>query len=89
MPEEKCCQSCAMPLQGAEAPGFGTNADGSENEDYCTYCYQEGKFTMDCTMEEMIEFCVPHMASANPDMTEDGARAMMLEFFPTLLRWRA
>ena len=36
---------------------LGTNADGSKNEDYCIYCYKDGKFLQDCTMEEMIEHC--------------------------------
>jgi hypothetical protein len=40
-------------------------------------------------MEEMIEFCVPHMATAESGMTEDQARSMMREFFPTLKRWQA
>ena len=36
---------------------LGTNADGTKNEDYCMYCYKDGKFLQDCTMEEMIEHC--------------------------------
>ena len=39
-------------------------------------------------MEEMIEICVPHMAAANPDMDEEKARKGMLEWFPTLKRWK-
>jgi hypothetical protein len=39
-------------------------------------------------MDEMIEFCVPHMASANSGMSEDEARNMMEEFYPTLKRWK-
>ncbi|NLT58507.1 MAG: transcriptional regulator [Clostridiales bacterium] len=80
----KFCQSCAMPL-GAD--NHGTNADGSASEDYCTYCYQGGAFTGDCSMEEMIEFCVAPMAEANPGMTPEQARAQMQAFFPTLKRW--
>ena len=34
---------------------LGTNADGSKNENYCIYCYKDGKFTQDCTMDEMIK----------------------------------
>ena len=45
------CQSCGMPLTDEI---LGTNADGSKNEDYCIYCYRDGKFLQDCTMEEMI-----------------------------------
>ena len=36
------CQSCAMPMETSEM--FGKNADGSENKEYCIYCYPNGKF---------------------------------------------
>ena len=36
---------------------LGTNADGSKNEDYCMYCYKDGKFLQECTMDEMVEHC--------------------------------
>ena len=85
--EEKYCQSCAMPL-GTTDDMYGTNADGSKSKDYCKYCFENGAFTTNSTMDEMIEICVPHVVSANSGMTEDGARKMMLEFFPTLKRWR-
>jgi len=85
--EEKYCQSCGMPMGDADGM-CGTNADGGRNEDYCKYCYENGAFTNPCTMDEMIEFCVPHMASANDGMGEDEARKMMREFFPTLKRWK-
>jgi len=85
--EEKFCQSCGMPM-GATDEMYGTNADGSKNEDYCKYCLENGAFTADCTMDEMIEFCVPHMASAESGMSEDEARKKMKEFFPSLKRWK-
>ena len=40
------------------------------------------------TMEEMIEICVPNMVAANPRMSEEEARKSMLEWFPTLKRWK-
>ena len=40
------------------------------------------------SMEEMIEFCVPHMVSAHPDLSPEQARAQMAQFFPMLMRWR-
>jgi len=86
--EGKYCQSCGMPMSAPNAE-YGTNADGSKNGDYCKYCFENGKFTQECTMNEMIEFCVPHMASANSGMSEDEAKKMMLEFFPSLKRWKA
>ena len=36
---------------------LGTDADCTTNEDYCIYCYKEGKFTQDMTMEQMIDHC--------------------------------
>jgi len=87
MDSMKFCQCCAMPLSGAE--DYGTNKDGNKNDDYCVYCYKDGAFTADCTMDEMIEFCVSHMASANPGMSEDEARNQMKKFFPTLKRWKS
>lgn len=85
--EERYCQSCGMPM-GSTDEMYGTNEDGSKSEDYCKYCYDKGAFTADCTMEEMIDFCVKPMVDASPDMTEEKARGMMQEFFPVLKRWR-
>ena len=83
---EKYCQSCGMPLKNAE--DFGTNADGSKNEDYCSYCYEKGEFTKACTLQEMIDMCVPIMVKED-GMKEDEARKMMNELIPTLSFWRA
>lgn len=83
--EQTICQSCAMPM--TEEANFGTNADGSRNKDYCCYCYADGHFTQDQTMEEVIETCVPFVVgSVYPDA--DAARNGMREYFPTLKRWR-
>lgn len=60
---------------------------GSKSQDYCEYCYVDGAFTSDSSMEEMIEFCVPHMVKANAGMSEEQARMIMGKFFPSLKRW--
>jgi hypothetical protein len=85
--EQMYCQSCGMPMSANDGM-YGTNSDGSENNEYCKYCFDKGAFTSNPTMEEMIDFCVPHMVSFNKGMSEDDARKMMLGFFPTLKRWR-
>ena len=89
--EAKLCQSCGMPLSSAEV--LGTNADGSLNEEYCTYCYQHGNFAQDCTMDEMIEHCAQFTDEFNKDsgmnFTKEEAIAGMKEFFPTLKRWQS
>ena len=86
MMDQRFCQCCGMPMRDHDEL-YGTNADGSRNEEYCRYCFEKGEFTFQGTMEEMIEVCVPHMTAANPDMTADKARAAMLQWFPTLKRW--
>ena len=83
----KYCQSCGMPMGSADDM-YGTNAEGGKSMDYCKYCFEKGAFTHECTMDEMIEFCVPHMVSVNAGMGEDEARKAMREFFPTLKRWK-
>ena len=62
------CQSCGMPMNDDV---YGTNADGSVNNDYCNHCYINGKFTSDVTMEEMIDFCVP-IIYAVPSSSSDN-----------------
>ena len=82
---QKFCQSCAMPLADDEL--FGTNADGSKNEDYCIYCFKDGEFTSDMTMDEMIAFCSEKMVEVHPEMNIEEASKMMNEVFPQLKRW--
>lgn len=86
--EQRYCQSCGMPM-GATDELYGTEQDGSKSADYCSYCYEGGKFTFDGSMEEMINLCVAPMVEENPDMTEAQARASMRAFFPQLKRWQS
>lgn len=83
------CQSCAMPIDADEAKG--TNKDGSLSHEYCTHCFQNGKFPQDYTMDEMIEICVQYLDEFNKDsekkFTREEAIANMKQFFPTLKRW--
>ena len=91
--EQKICQCCAMPIdETIDESTFGTEADGSKNQDYCLYCYKNGHFTKDCTMDEMIELNLKYLDEFNKDSevkyTIDEARATMKEFFPQLKRWK-
>ena len=62
--EQKICQCCAMPI---DETTFGTEADGSKNEEYCQYCYADGHFTKECTMDEMIELNLNYLEEFNKD----------------------
>lgn len=84
------CQSCGMPLTKNE--DYGTNADGSTNFDYCVYCYKDGQFLQECTMDEMIEHCAQFVDEVNKQMpkpmTKEEYKQMMRGFFPMLKRWK-
>ncbi len=67
---------------------LGTNADGGANGEYCKYCYENGAFTSDVTMEQMIEQCVPFMTQGENAMSEEEARSMMQQYMPQLKRWK-
>ena len=83
---KRFCQSCGMPLQN-EAD-YGTEARGARSEEYCTYCYQNGGFTADCTMDEMIDFCIRFEQQQNPGLDAEDARRAMRAWYPTLKRWK-
>ena len=68
---QKFCQSCAMPMA----------------EDYCIYCFKDGEFTSDMSMEEMMNFCIDKMVEVHPEFDKEQASAMMKEVFPKLKRW--
>ena len=82
--ENKICQSCGMPINSIE--DLGKNDDGSINEDYCKYCYQDGKFIDDVTMEEYIDMCSEYGEQAG--MTNEEMKEMCTKLFPTLKRWK-
>lgn len=82
----KVCQSCGMPM--TEEGLFGTNTDGTKNEDYCCYCYVNGAFGKDETLEEMIASCAPIMVQEGEFKTEEEAKKMLQEYLPQLKRWK-
>jgi len=85
MENQKLCQSCGMPLTAEET--LGTNTDGSKNEEYCVYCFKDGTFTADISMEEMIAFCAEHVGEWSMEISKEDAIAQMNAYFPKLKRW--
>lgn len=84
-PKGPYCQSCGMPLS-KDARGGGTNADGSKNTEYCSNCYENGKFTEpDITMEQMHSKVIDMMK------TRMHFPGFIAKYFakdiPTLKRW--
>jgi len=84
------CQSCGMPFENEEMQG--TNVDGSKSVDYCVYCYKNGVFTQDLSMDEMIEKNLEYIDEWNKgsgqNMTVTEAREQLRTFMPLLKRWK-
>jgi len=80
------CQSCGMPMNSSEQ--FGTETDGSSSAEYCTYCYQNGDFTVKVSKDEFLTMQV-NIAVEKLGLAEVQARDMALAVLPTLKRWRA
>ena len=80
------CQSCSMPIGGDMSVHKGTNADGSTSEEYCTYCYKDGQFTNNMTLEETIADSVNYAKDAG--LTEEQMLEHARKVLPTLKRWR-
>ncbi len=86
MKNYKFCQSCGMPLN-KDPQGGGTEKDGSKSLKYCSFCYQNGKFTnpeID-NPEKMQKFCIEKMK-------EQGMPKFIAWIFtrgiPKLERWK-
>lgn len=80
----KICQSCGMPL--VSDSDLGINLDGSINNDYCKYCYNNGDFIDKVSMEEYIEMCSKYGSQAG--MTNEEMKEHCTKLFPTLKRWK-
>lgn len=81
-PRELVCQCCGMPLNDSI---ISKERDGTYNEEFCKWCYGDGKFTY-TNLEEMVDFCVGHMANEN--WPEEQARAYFEELLPKLNYWQ-
>ncbi len=85
LPQEPACQCCGTPFSVPNMPK-GTDADGSENPDYCKWCYDEGEFS-NATMDDVIEHSAPYLVQAT-GVTLDEAVSFMGALLPTLGRWK-
>ena len=86
MPLQTVCQSCGMPLASPDL--LGTEADGSPSERFCKWCYENGSYQGACTMEDMVDICVEHMATPDAPFSPEEARSYMETLLPTLERWQ-
>ena len=80
-PTDLQCQSCGMPITPEQ---MGREKDGTVNESYCKWCWDGGDFLAGCTMEEMVEYCLPYM----PFGTPESNRRFLMDLLPSLERWK-
>ena len=85
--EEKMlvCQCCGMPL--TEEDMISREPDGSRNEDYCKWCYANGKFTY-ASKDALLAFLLEHMP--NPDaMPEEERLTFYDQHLSGLKHWKS
>ena len=81
-PRKLICQCCGMPL---DESSISKETDGTFNEEYCKWCYTEGKFVY-TSLEELINFLVEHMSNEN--WTPEQARAYFEAQLLNLNYWK-
>ena len=84
-PQTLVCQCCGMPL--SEDSFISREPDGTFNEDYCKWCYADGKFAYQ-SKDLLLDFLIKQMP--NPDnQSDDDRRALFDSHLSQLKHWKA
>ena len=83
-PRTLYCQCCGMPL--SDDAMISREIDGSLNEEYCKWCYADGKFAYS-SKESMLDFLVDHMPNPG-NQPESERRALYDTHLSQLKHWR-
>ena len=87
MDDKLRCQSCGMPLS-KEFGNLGTNADSTNSDEFCAFCFANGDFiNPNQTLEEMIASSIENMTT-DLRMPLERASELANSFIPTLRRWQ-
>jgi len=65
---------------------YGAESDGTKSEEYCTWCYPDGAFTGEESLDAFIEHAAPYMAEG-VGVSRDEAISYLAVVLPTLKRW--
>ena len=83
-PRTLYCQCCGMPL--TEDSMISREPDGDFNEEYCTWCYNDGTFAY-ASKDALLDFLLAH--SPNPDgQSEAQRRAEFDGYLSQLKHWK-
>lgn len=80
-PNTLICQCCGMPLDDTS---ISREPDGTFNEEYCKWCYTDGKFVY-TNIGQLIDFLAEHMA--NESCPAEQMRTFLEEQLPKLKHW--
>ena len=81
-PHKLICQCCGMPLEDSS---ISKEVNGEFNEEYCKWCYTDGKFIYK-NINELTDFLVEHMSNEN--WPKEQARIYFEEQLPKLNHWK-
>ena len=82
-PRTLICQCCGMPLE--EDNLMSREPDGAINEEYCKWCYAEGKFVYQ-DLETLVDFLTGHMAGET--VPPEQVHAYLEKQLPKLRHWQ-
>ena len=83
-PRQLICQCCGMPLN--EDSQISREPDGNYNEDYCKWCYADGKFAYQ-SKESLLDYLVTNMP--NPDNADEKTRRNQFDLYLSQLKhWK-
>ncbi len=80
-PRTLICQCCGMPLEDSS---ISREPDGTFNEDYCKWCYTDGKFVYK-ELGELLDFLASHMS--NESWSPEQVRTYFEAQLPKLKHW--
>lgn len=80
-PRRLICQCCGMPLDDGS---ISREADGAFNEDYCKWCYANGRFAYE-SIDQLTDYLAEHFAG---DASPEQAHAFFREQLLKLRHWR-
>lgn len=81
-PQHLVCQCCGMPLNDSS---ISKEPDGTFNEEYCKWCYKNGKFVYN-SLEELQDFLMKTMV--NEHLNSEQFKAFFEEELPKLRHWK-
>lgn len=81
-PRKLICQCCGMPLDDSS---ISREKDGTYNEEYCKWCYTDGKFVY-TNLEELVDFLAEHIP--NKSQTPKQVRAYLKDELAKLDHWK-